>query len=304
MRRFSFRYLVIGFILLAISSCSQDNEKAITSFTETMLEGESGVVTIPTNTADWNISCIYNPDGMPIYDINGAPLHLRGLGQVSSSWFTIKRDSPTELKVIVKENFDAGTRGLIIEFTQGDITEDVTIRQKKSEGYTFSKIEYSLENGDGVTTYDKSYVHRFTLNNNTSLQQKMELKPFQDLKTETVFTSDDESAFDWTSDGEVDVKVPSSIKNEEIQFDTTLQKYSKKTILTDSKRVGEKVPVDVPAYTSTMAVVTGIKYCKMQATFSMTLVSRRTKAEKHITGKWIQEVAVDYNLKFDSKTLK
>jgi len=293
-------------MLLSFVSCSQENDNLITSFADTMLEGEDSVVVIPTNTADWNISCVYNPDGLPIYDINGLPLQLKGLGEISSSWFRIKRESSMELKVEVDENFDAGTRGMIIELSQGPILENITIRQKKSEGYVFSKIDYMLEDGDGINEFSEPYVSTssFVMSNKTSVDQKMILYPYRGLQSESTFISDDATAFSWASGDEVEVKVPTDISHGTIFYDNSLRKYDKKSTQFLSKINDQIFNVKVPANTVSTAQITNIKYQKIQATYYMTLVSRRTKMEKHIKGKWIQTSPIDCVIKTDNKTLK
>lgn len=303
MRRSSFIYFVCTFMILALFSCSQENESSITSVTEMMFEGEDSVAVIPTKTANWNISCVYNPDGIPIYDINGIPLHLKGLGEISSSWFKITRTSSTGFKVEVSENFDAGTRGLVIELSQGIITEDVTIRQKRSEGYTFYKIEYTMEDGDGVSESTQQVRQLSTvIVNKTNTPQKMVVYPYQDVKTSSVFTSDDATAFSWASGGEVDVKIPAYISHGSIFFSDKLMKYSKENV-TDQNNLIEQM-VDVAPMTKTTAQIQTVKMSKMQVTFNLTLISRRTKAEKHITGKWYQETPVDCDLKVTNESLK
>lgn len=307
MKRFGFQSLFFCFMLLFFVSCSQENDNLITSFTDTILEGEDSVVVIPTNSANWNISCVYNPDGLPIYDINGLPLQLKGLGEISSSWFRIKRESSMELKVEVDENFDVGTRGMIIELSQGPILENITIRQKKSEGYVFSKIDYMLEDGDGITEFNKPYASGailFVMNNKTSVDQKMILSPYKELQSESIFISDDATAFSWTSGGEVEVRVPANISHGTIFYDNSLRKYNKQPTQFSSKINDQTFDVKVPANSVSTSQITNIKYQKIQATYYMTLISRRTKAEKHIKGRWTQTSPIDCVIKTDNKTFK
>ncbi|MBP1613810.1 MAG: Uncharacterized protein H6Q13_1258 [Bacteroidetes bacterium] len=294
-----FKFLFFLLSILSGISCSNDDSLIKPSTSSVSMEGEGGESVISFDNADWTIARVINKDGnMNIYGntyskeggllTEATSLTLNGLGSMQSVWsdkgFTIVRDTPTSLKIILNENMTDDDFNFVVLLQLGQEEKEITVQQKKSEGYTFDKIEYALNEGDGDSIYtgESNLSHTFNL----SEPSELTMYPLINTYRESYFESIQDDAFLWTNNDSVLVKTPSDIYNGTIYYANVKSVYND---------VFSREPVDYKQMPETVIIPAGklkleteIEYRRRKVSYLLTLINNRTKETKTIHGKWIE----------------
>lgn len=292
-----FKFLFFLLSILSGVSCSNDDSliKPSTSFVS--MEGEGGESVITFDNADWTIARVINKDGNinltgNIYSKDGellsesTPLTLSGLGSMESIWSDkgcrIVRDTPTSLKIILNENMTDDDFNFIILLQLGQEEKEIAVQQKKSEGYTFDKIEYALNEGDGDSIYTDESNRSYTFNYSEPFELTMD--PMIDILQKSYFESTESDAFLWTDNDSILVKTPSSIYNGTIYYANVKSVYNN---LVSKKPLTYKVTETMTIPAGKLKLETEIEYRRLKVSYLLTLINNRTRERKTIHGKWI-----------------
>ena len=285
--------------IFLITACSNDDEPTIKPSVRSIeMEGEGGETDISLNIEDIKIANIINKNGNmdifgEVYTPDGrvtknTKLELTGLGKVESIWknkgFRIVRNTPSQLKVIVEENNTGEDFNFAIVLQSGNELTEITILQKKSQGYTFNKIEYSIQKDDSDSIYTTKGSRSYTFD----ISSPMEIStfPFLNLNKQSFFESSDKNAFTWYDTSRVEVKVPSGIYNNEIYYNGDKSRYSYGTDTRPTQLTEVDTKINVPIGKSHFYFE--IQYRKRKVSYLLTLINNRTKSTKTIEGKWIE----------------
>jgi len=272
-------------ILTSFVSCSDDLQEPIyriSSIEEVTVEGESNTVDIQMTESDWIITGVYSINGQAITD-GDKPLHLEGLGTLDSRWFKITREELSSLKVDIFENFEDSQRGMIIKIKKGSHTEEIKILQVTSQGYQFKEIKYSLKE---ESTFNSNRGFPQLIDNNYSDKESpVEMYPYRNTRETSYFKSEDEGAFNWVGEDDIEVEVP--------VLSNTKYFYNSATTSHPSKL--NDITFTVIAPPGKQLKVTGeFKFEKQVFSYMLTLINNRTKEEKEIAGEWIIEKPISY----------
>ncbi len=270
------------------------------SISQIEMEGEGGETEISFTNPDWTIAGIVNQNGNvnisgDIYSLDGSPirenytLKLDSLGRMDAIWtdkgFTIVRNSYTSLKVIVKENSTGEDFNFVIILKSENESKEIQVNQKKSQGYTFKKIEYNINEYDGDSIFTKQGT---TYGFNIQSVQEFTFAPISGInivKT-SFFKSEEENAFAWIASDSILVKVPSGIWNNELYFNGEESVYTNNLLISKSDYGKYTETINIPAGNSRFSVK--IQFRERIVSYSLYLINNRTKNEKVITGKWIE----------------
>ena len=292
--------LLLSFYLL---SCNNDDEPSILDSSSDLIEmeGEGGKTKISFVSDDWTIVKVINKNGNVAifgdsYTIDGTPikknykLELDELGRLDAFWtdkgFSIARNTPTLLDIIVKENSTGEDFNFTIVITSklGDELKEITVKQKKFQGYTFKNITYELLEDATDSLFVRQGAASYSFNISSS--QEVALSPFGGVKIYSHFESTERDAFRWTEPDSIIVKTPSGILNNELYFNNDESRYTNSSTIKESKYNNVKETVTVPAGKSEFTPE--VEYRKREVSYTLYLENNRTKQEKVITGKWIE----------------
>lgn len=298
-----FTTIFIGLILsIGFMSCSNDDAKISTIQPSTNLiemEAEGGDTEITFTNGDWSIAEVINKKGNvningDIYSTGGeilrenTTLALENQGKMAALWsekgFIITRETSSSLKIELKEN----SSGEEFEFTlilhSGQEFNEINVIQKKSQGYKFDSIEFSLKEEDGDSLFVKKGTNRkFTIPE----PQPFTFSPFGgiNIENQSHFESMEEDAFIWLKNDSITVKVPTGIYNDEIYFKEEKRLYSNNWAI-NPHGFEETETITVPAGHSEFSTEIGFRMRKVS--YLLHLINNRTGEEKIIEGKWIE----------------
>lgn len=312
--------LIMTFFFLCtfgLVSCSDDegdtNTELQPSTDKVEMEGEGGSIEISLNTKDFIIAGVVNKTNDnnqyingKIYNVNGEligddeKLYLEGMGQLQTAWngksFSIIRNTPFGLKVIVDENFTASdfSFAIILQSSQNE-QKEIIVQQKKSQGYIFDKIEYSLQKN--ATEAFGTYITQ-TQTIPSGASGKYSLYPYQYIDTRVVsyFRSSENGAFTWAGNDKIEVKVPSEVRNNVIYYDETKHPYTQSSYLKFGK-ISENAEaiIDIPAGKSEFHIK--FKVQNQDFPYTLTLTNKGTGVKKEIKGTWTESSFVeDYEI--------
>jgi hypothetical protein len=300
MRKNKFTRIVIGlFLSIGFISCSNDDTEETTiqpSTTLIEMEAEGGDTEITFTNGDWNISKVINKEGNvniagDIYSQNGeitqknTTLVLNNLGKIVANWknkgFTITRETSSSLKIELNENSTGESFNFALVLNSG---QEINVIQKKSEGYKFSSIKFSIKEEDG----DSLFIQKGTTYNfNIQEPNSFTFSPYSGItiQNQSRFKSLKEDAFTWLEKDSIKTPVPTSIYNNEIYFGGEKRLYS--NIWSINPVVFEEMEtVAIPKGESSFS--TEIELRKRQVSYTIRLINNRTAKEKIIEGKWIE----------------
>lgn len=313
MRLKYFSGLLSGFLIIAIlvSSCDNDIPAAIQPSTDrVVMEGEGGDAQITFHNGEWIIDRIENRSGSDnlisgdIYSAEGnrvaqnAQLQLSGLGQLVSGWddhgFTITRERADVLNISVSENWTNDDFNFAIILQAGTEEKEIIVNQNKSKGYTFSKIEYAVQEGDGDNFEIRKHVRNYP---DTDEPTTYIVLPFTGVEDTYQFIHDNPETLYWQQQSETSVPLPVNIDTETGEIGLSNEEYS----FSDSPVTRECAFMDVYERVQVSAgfpfITVEIEFRKRKLSYRMTLINNRTGAEKIITGRWLEEVATGkYNI--------
>jgi len=296
-RTFIGLFLSIGFI-----SCNSDDYEISTIQPSTNLiemEAEGGQKEISFTNGDWNISEVINTKGNAnihgdIYSLNGEiiqeneVLALEDEGKIVADWsnkgFVITRETSSSLKIELKENSTGEEFSFALVLNSGQENFAINVTQKKSQGYQFKSIEFSLKEEDG-----DSLFMRKGINNEFNVQQSIQFtfSPYEGIDThnKSHFESMEENAFVWLKNDSILTKIPTSIQINKIYFNGEERIYSNVWAI-NPNGFEEMETITIPAGNS--AFSTEIEYRKRKVSYQLRLINNRTAEEKIIEGKWIE----------------
>ena len=289
--------LGIGFI-----SCSSDDNEISTIRPSTSLiemEAEGGQKEIFFTNGDWSISEIINAEGNTniqgdIYSQNGEMIQenkvltLKEQGKIVTNWsnkgFVITREASSSLKIQLKENGTGKEFSFTLKLNYGQENKEIIVTQKKSQGYQFKSIEFSLKEEDGDSLFIKKGIK-----NKFDTQQSFEFSfsPYKGLDShnKSHFESMEENAFVWLKKDSIMTKTPTSIQNNNIYFNGEKRIYSNVWAMNPSN-IDQIATVTIPVGHSEF--LTEIQYRKREVSYELHLINNRTEEEKIIEGKWIE----------------
>ncbi|MCG6186291.1 hypothetical protein [Maribellus maritimus] len=270
------------------------------SLTQIEMEGEGGETEILFTHSNWKIAGIINQNGDvkisgDSYSIDGSlirenyTLKLDSLGRVDAFWtnkgFSIVRNSFTSLKVALKENSTGEDFNFTIVLESGNESKEIQVKQKKSQGYTFDRIEYKLDESDGDSIFVKQGTS-FSFNLQSS--QEFSFHPINGIGIDktSFFKSAEYDAFAWTESDSILVEIPSGIENGKLYFNGDKTIYTATSIRNDSKYGNLQETVTIPSGNSKFSVE--IQYRERNVSYALYLVNNRTEKEKIINGKWVE----------------
>lgn len=294
------------FVLIGGVSCGDDKDEDINRISPVdkfNLEGDGGLLEIPMERADWSISGVYTPDGSTMWGENNVPLKLDSLGTISFRWFTITRDEGSKLKVNLAPNLDElNGRGFVIALEDGIYNERITVNQGIPDAYEFVKIEYSIEAGDGDSTYISGDNFTAITNSNYSGQEaSMVIYPYQNAINTVCFESSEDAAFKWMGKDSVFVRVPSLIVDNSVSLGEE-QYYGPDIFNLKPGNMDVKDKITIPPH-SCVKVSGEFTYRRRVVTYVLTILNKRTKTENQIKGKWVEVLAQSYKLYIKAEPL-
>jgi len=295
-----FKIIFIGlFLSIGFISCSDDNAEKISIQPSTNLiemEAEGGETEITFNNADWSITKVINKEGNvnivgDIYAQNGEIIQnnkilvLQDLGKIVANWenkgFTITRETSSYLIIKLNENSSGEAFNFTLELNYG---QEINVNQKKSEGYQFSNIEFSIKEEDRDSLFVKKGIkYEF----NTNEPQSFRFLPYDGItiQNQSRFESLEKDAFAWLKRDSIMIKVPTSIYNDGVYFGGEKRLYSNIWSI-NPHGFEEMETVAIPKGQS--AFSTEIELRKRQVSYRLRLINNRTLEEKIIDGKWIE----------------
>lgn len=295
------RLFTLLFLPIYFASCSSDDDISTIqpSATFIQVEGEAGSTEVSFIGGDWKITGVTNKNGNvkingDSYSVDDEPirknyiLSLEGLGRMEafggSKGFVITRDSPTSLNIELKENSSGEDFNFTIDLQSGNESKKITVEQKKSQGYSFESIEYTLRENDGDSLFvRKGTGYKF----NIQSPQDFSFSPFTgiEINRKTYFKSEEKDAFVWLKSDSVRVEVPSSIDNAKVY--TAEQKEVYTNLTTKSAHGFEQTEtVTIPSGQSEFHIQ--IQFHKRTVSYTLYLTNKRTGGEKTIEGKWVE----------------
>jgi hypothetical protein len=292
--------LFIGlFLSIGFMSCSSDNTEKTSIQPSTDLiemEAEGGETEITFTKGDWNITKVINKERNvnifgDIYSQNGEIIQtnellvLEDFGKIAANWknkgFTITREKSSSLKIKLDENSSGAAFNFSVELNHG---QKINVTQKKSNGYRFSGIEFSIKTEDRDSLFVKKGIkYEFNINE----PQLFRFIPYDGLtiQNQSRFESTENEAFTCKKKDSIIIKVPTSIHNDEIYFGGKKRLYS--TIWAINPHGFDEIQtVAIPKGKS--AFSTEIELQKRQVSYKLRLINKRTLEEKIIEGKWIE----------------
>ncbi|WP_146128749.1 cupin domain-containing protein [Salegentibacter salegens] len=263
------------------------------------MEAEGGEAEIYFPNGDWHIAKVINQNGHSnihgsIFSLNGemikenSVLSLDEEGEIRAIWgnkgFVITRVTQSSLKILVKENSTGEEFGFLVVLQSGEEFKEIKVNQKKSLGYQFHNVEFSLKEEDGDSLFvKKGTTYRF----NVQTSQEFSFSPYGgiDVENQSNFVSSEKDAFVWIENDSVMLEVPIDIYNNEIYFNGEERLYSKYTSV-KPHGFEEKDTVTIPPGKSVFFIEQ--EWRKRQVSYKLSLTNNRTGDEKNIEGKWIE----------------
>lgn len=283
-------------------SCSKDDEYDSPdkySLVKFELEGEGGHEVVGLRGDDWQIVSVKNAAGGQaiwgdMYSDEGqlvrenSRLELRGLGRLDAFWhnkgFRIERETPEIIKLEVAENMSGQDFSFIVVLQSEGKQKEITVNQKKSEGYTFDKIAYMIKDGDKDSLYVKKGMS-YTFN--VLSPQKPEISLFSgvDIVKSSYFDSADKSLFESITGETAMVDVPTYVNEGRVYCNGQKNPFSNEVSKNDH---GFKATETIPISAGKSQFYVNVEWRKRVVSFAVTLTSNRTSAKKIVEGKWIE----------------
>ncbi|MDT0677890.1 hypothetical protein [Autumnicola musiva] len=302
MKNSIFSKIFVGlFLSIGLVSCSNDDEMSTiqpsTSLIE--MEAEGGETEIYFSNGDWQIAKVRNQNSNiaiqgNIYSQEGemlkenSMLSLEDQGKIEALWdskgFTIIRDTPSSLDIMLKENSTGEEFHFIVVLKSGEEVKEIEVFQKKSQGYHFNSIEFILEEEDGDSLFVKKGT---TYRHSVSESQELTVSPYGgiDVHKQSLFLSSEKDAFVWIENDSIMVEVPTDINNNELSFDGEQRLYGRYSSI-NPHGFEEMATVTIPAGQSVFFFEQ--EWRKRQVSYKLSLINNRTGEEKIIEGKWIE----------------
>jgi hypothetical protein len=308
-RTFIGLFLAIGFI-----SCNSDDTEMSTIQPSTNLiemEAEGGESEISFTNGNWTIAEVRNNDGNvhifgDIYSPNGEriqenkTLTLEDQGKIEALWndkgFSVTRETSSSLQIKLIENSTGKEFNFSLVLNSGQEFKKINVVQKKSQGYQFKSIEFSLKEEDGDSLFiKKGIINKF------NVQQSLDFtfSPYEGLDSNNTsrFESREKDAFVWLKNDSILTQIPTRIENDKIYFNGEKRIYSNVSSI-HPNGLEEMKTITIPVGESSFT--TEIEYRKRKVSYQLHLINNRTAEEKIIEGKWIEitptgEYSIEWN---------
>lgn len=301
---------------LTFTSCSNDNEPEIVicpTDKALVFESTGGTKELPIALDNWEVAVVLSNSQMSvfgdIYDENNnliqenSQMKLTGPGRMTSNWdyhgFTFTHTSDNKLILDIHENFyDEGfTYDLLL--TSGEYSQRIPFEQKKSAGYSFEKITYTLSPGDGDSIYTKqaqAMVDKFVIQSDKPVE--MTVFPFYNIHDTHVFTSDDTRKDILLGKDSVEVNIPSNIYNDKIYFDSkpAIYNYDVK----EKECLYKELEVTRLFEPGTTKPIMFAEFRQTKVSYTATYINKETQDTYEVKGKFIRVVPTGkYELTFE-----
>lgn len=297
------RLFILIFLSIFFISCTSVDDRNISqihpSTSLIQMEGEGGSKEVFFTRSDWRIAGVNNTNGDVRISGNrysdddelvreNYTLSLEGVGRIEAfgenKGFVITRTPFNSLNISLNENSSGEDFNFRIDLQSGDESKTITIEQKKSQGYNFKSIEYSLKQNDGDSIFIRNgTAYKF----NIPSPQEFSFSPFTgiEINRKTFFKSNEKDAFVWLKNDSIKVRVPSSIHNEQIYTDKEQEVYTNLTKKFDY--ISDQMEtVTIPSGKS--EIYTLLQFHKRTISYTLYLINKRTGEEKTIEGKWVE----------------
>lgn len=286
------------FLFLLCLSCIEEASDQMPSTTSIEMEAEGGETQVLIDGEDWKITEVINQRGLvPINGDSFSPegklitenqkLSLEGFGHIKAHWpdkgFVISKESPASLTIELQENATGEDFSFVVVLQYGNQIKEITVNQKKSQGYQFDRITYHLNEGDGDSLFvSKSTVYRFDI----QTEQDFSFTPFSGVNVErqSYFESQQPDVFVWLE--ETPVKVPIAILDHSIRYSAEEELYSNSITGSPHGFEGTMVSVVVPSGQS--EVWAEVEYRRRKVSYKIFLTNNRTQEQKTIEGRWVE----------------
>lgn len=307
--------LCLCMVALTFTSCSNENEPEIVICPvdkALAFESTGGRVELPIAFENWEVAVVLSNSASSvfgdIYDENNnliqenSPMKLTGPGRMTSNWdykgFTFTHTSDNKLIIDIHENFydEYFTYDLLL--TSGEYTQRIPFEQKKSAGYLFDKITYSLSPGDGDSIYTarpNNMIDIFT--NQTNQTIEVIQYPLFGVAETIIFTSEDRIK-NYLGQDSVEVDIPSMVYNDKIYFDTkqVIYDYNQKQLPAPFNDISESCFFE-PGKTTT---TTFAEFKQTKVSYTATYINKETQTTYEVKGKFIRVVPTGkYELTFE-----
>lgn len=286
------------FLFLLCLSCIEEASDQMPSTTSIEMEAEGGDTQVPLNGEDWKITEVINQRGLvPINGDSFSPegklitenhrLSLEGFGHIKAQWpdkgFVISKEGPASLTIELQENASGEDFSFVVVLQSGNQIKEITVNQKKSQGYQFDRITYHLSEDDGDSLFTlQSTIYQFDIHT----EQDFSFTPFSgvDVARRSYFESAQPDAFVWLED--TSVKVPIAILDQAIRYGEKEELYSNNITQSPHGFEGTMVGVVVPSGQS--EVWAEVEYRWRQVSYKVLLTNNRTQEQKTIEGRWVE----------------
>ena len=296
-------FLALFVVLWVNISCSTMADESILSVQEITFEGEGGKTDVEIGGIDWRITGVINNDGnVPIYGKvfapdgsllrENIPVAMEKEGRIESKWrdkgFIITRNTRDAITVEVLENSTGEPFNFSVVIQGKNKAEEISVKQKVSEGYHFAGIDYFLRETDKDSLYYRE--NRFSYRFDIKTPVPFSFSPYEgvDICRRSYFESEDPNAFVWLKDDSVHVNIPQTIINNTIYYSSQKNVYGVTTQNDYLKENTLMVTVNLPSGISKFHTV--LEWRKRVVSYKLTLINNRTKAERTVLGKWIEVV--------------
>jgi len=293
--------LAIFFTLYLVSCTKNENVSTINpSSTMIEMEGEGGVAKIAFAGDTWEIAEIINQKGNQTisgdsYSTDGklitknSLLSLNELGRLNTIWedkgFIITKTTLKFLEILLKENCTTEDFSFVIVLKAGDETKNITIKQKKSQGYKYEKIEFSKDKEDIDSIFTQNGTsYKFDIKSS----QEFLFLPFSGVNCikSSYFENTLENALAMPRKDSLKVEIPSYIRNNEIYLNGETASYSNVITVRESDIKNQTEKIVIPSGKSEFSVL--VEFKKSKISYKLYLTNNRTKDRKIVVGKWIE----------------
>lgn len=311
--------LCLCLVALTFTSCSNENEPEIVICPidkALVFESTGGKTELPIAFEKWEVAVVLSNSLSSvfgnIYDENNnliqenSPMKLTGPGRMTSNWdyksFTVTHTSDNKLILDIHENFydEAFTYDLLL--TSGEYSQRIPFEQKKSAGYLFDKITYSLSSGDGDSIYTKqtrAMVDKYIIHSNKPVE--MTVFPFYNISDTHFFTSDDTRKDFFLGKDSVEVNIPSNIYNDKIHFDSEPAIYNYEVKEKDC--LHKELEVTRLFEPGTTKPIMFAEFRQTKVSYTATYINKETQTTYEVKGKFIRTVPTGkYELTFEHST--
>lgn len=291
------KFLWLFFLILCMSCETDDDYSGInTSVKLIEMEGEGGEVEISLNSEDWNISSVIGKQSGSeingnIYSLEGdliknnTALELEGLGEIEASWedkgFSVVRENPSSLVLDLKENLTDNTFNFVIQISSGQDIAEVSVIQKKSQGYSFGGIEYDLNQ----IVEDSIFTKRTTSFAFELVEpQNFSFNPYggADFYTKSRFQSDISNLSSFLKQDSLWVQIPVRDGNGEIYLEEEMNILSSSWAIESTGFSDKLETLTLPSGDSKFDV--NLEYLKTIIPYTLQLTNNRTGNKKLFEG--------------------